>query len=405
MSVLVFALCVHAVYAAEPVWQANSVDGQLYIVQEHDWLTTIALTFYSDMMAYPNIVEATNGKAKTDARFLAISNPDMITVGQTLWIPRIEEQVADVPEAAISFVVIGDMPYSKEEDEQLTAPHGEFVKALQAINPPVLVHYGDFKASGEDCTDRILETRQAQIAALNPYHVVYAPGDNDWTDCDRTNMTIRFDELERLAFLRALFFTGTGLEMTRGIPGLIRQDGLPENAMWSIDKLLMGTLHIVGTNNGRKEILQSDVNLALDAVDERDALNQLWLRQLFESAKQAEGLVVVFQADIYHSEDEKPACSPENRTDCDGFKPVREMIETLALSYKKPVLVVHGDTNAYCFNQPSEDVTNLWHLNGPGDYKVIDAAHIIFTPHAVKPFTVSGILDPKEPPIVCDYSR
>lgn len=399
---------VGSVHAAEPLWQANSENGQEYIVQPDDWLSKIAQTFYGDTMAYPKIVEATNIKAKMDPSFTTISNPDLIHVGQKVWIPSIEgtsTNSVDETQNNVTFVVIGDMPYSDEEDESLTAPDGEFVKAIQAIKPAVLVHYGDFKAGGEDCTDILLETRQAQIFALYPYRVVYTPGDNDWADCDRTNMTVRFDELERLAFIRKLFFEGTGLEMTRDIPDLVRQNGLPENAMWRIDDLVMGTLHIVGTNNGREEILKSDVNQALDAVDERDALNQVWLQQLFESAKSAQGLVVLFQADIYRVGDDKPSCTSENRTDCDGVKQIREAIENMALSYKKPVLIVHGSSNAYCFNQQSEQVTNLWHLNGPGDFKVIDAAQVVFSPNDVEPFKVSGVLDPTKPPLVCDYSR
>ncbi len=418
LIVFLLSLFVGSVHA-EALWQTDSEDGQEYIVQLDDWLSKIALKFYGDMMVYPKIVEATNIKAKEDTSFTTISNPDLIEVGQKLWIPAMEEGTltdssdeaqdnvaAEDPQSRVTFVVIGDMPYSDEENVNLTAPDGAFVKAIQAINPPVLIHYGDFKGGSEDCTDALLEARQAQIFALNPYKVVFTPGDNDWTDCDRDNMTVRFDELERLAFLRKLFFEGTGLEMTRDIPDLVRQDGLSENAMWRVDSLVMGTLHIVGTNNGREEILKSDVNQALDAVDERDALNEVWLQQLFESAKSAAGLVILFQADIYRPENDKPACTSENRTDCDGFYQIREAIESMALAYNKPVLVVHGDTNAYCFNQQAEQITNLWHLNGPGDYKVIDAAQVTFSPNDVEPFKVSGVLlEPGEPPLVCDYSR
>jgi len=47
---------------------------------------------------------------------------------------------------------------------------------------------------------------------------------------------------------------------------------------------------------------------------------------------------------------------------------IRDTIEEMSQSFNKPVLVVHGDTNAYCFNQPATEITNLWHLNGPGDF-------------------------------------
>ncbi len=62
-------------------------DGQAYIVQADDWLTKLALKFYSDMTKYPAIVEATNAKAQSDSTFDVITNPDLIEIGQKLWIP------------------------------------------------------------------------------------------------------------------------------------------------------------------------------------------------------------------------------------------------------------------------------------------------------------------------------
>ncbi len=317
-----------------------------------------------------------------------------------------ERDVASTRQDQVVFAVVGDMPYNANEEASLTWPNGEIVKAIRAVNPSVLVHYGDFKAGGGSCTDDLFEKSKRLIAGMIPNRTVYTPGDNDWTDCDRDSTEIRFDEMERLQFIRNIFFNNTGLEMTRDIPGLIRQEGQPENAMWRIKDLVMGTLHLVGTNNGRDEILLSDENQALDAVDIRDTLNEIWLQEMFESAESAKGLVMVFQADIYEENDVTQECSKENRTECDGHKRIRDAIEKMAFIYEKPVLVVHGDTNAYCFQHQSKEVANLWRLNGPGDFKVIDAAQVVFDPNDTSmPFKVYGLLDPKAPPAVCDYSR
>lgn len=95
--------------------------------------------------------------------------------------------------------------------------------------------------------------------------------------------------------------------------------------------------------------------------------------------------MIIFQVDIYlESTKNKFACTYENCVDCDSFKFICETIETLSLSYSKPVLVIHGDTNAYSFNQPSEKVPNLWHFNGPGDFKVLDADQVTFNPNESK---------------------
>jgi hypothetical protein len=74
----------------------------------------------------------------------------------------------------------------------------------------------------------------------------------------------------------------------------------------------------------------------------------------------------------------------------------------------KPVLLIHGDTNAYCLDQPfsTRQAPKLWRLNAPGDYQVIDAAVIAFDPaSADRPFKVTGLLSGQPAPGVCDFSR
>src|SRR5262245_5485832 len=67
--------------------------GEEYTVQAGDWLTKIAEKYFGRALDYPAIIEATNAKAATDNSFAAITNPDVIVVGQKLWIPT--TQAAD----------------------------------------------------------------------------------------------------------------------------------------------------------------------------------------------------------------------------------------------------------------------------------------------------------------------
>lgn len=62
-------------------------EGNVYVVQADDWLSKLAGKFYGDIFAYPAIVEATNAKAAEDNSFAIIDNPDLIEIGQKLWIP------------------------------------------------------------------------------------------------------------------------------------------------------------------------------------------------------------------------------------------------------------------------------------------------------------------------------
>ena len=76
---------------ASPLHQA---EGQDYVVQPGDSLSALAGKFYGDPAAFPAIVEATNQKAATDSSYSVIENPNLIAVGQKLYIPSPEEAAA-----------------------------------------------------------------------------------------------------------------------------------------------------------------------------------------------------------------------------------------------------------------------------------------------------------------------
>jgi len=84
---------------AEPEAKAPAaefvLDGtcaQNYTVQADDWLSKIAEKFLSDPLAYSAIFEATNAAAKANSEtFKAITNPNIIEVGQTVCIPAVKK--------------------------------------------------------------------------------------------------------------------------------------------------------------------------------------------------------------------------------------------------------------------------------------------------------------------------
>ncbi|MEM7343267.1 MAG: MBL fold metallo-hydrolase [Chloroflexota bacterium] len=61
--------------------------GEDYTVQADDWLSKIADKTYGDLLVFPAIVTATNQKAATDDSYARITNPDLIEVGQKLYLP------------------------------------------------------------------------------------------------------------------------------------------------------------------------------------------------------------------------------------------------------------------------------------------------------------------------------
>jgi nucleoid-associated protein YgaU len=57
------------------------------VVQSGDTLTGLAQQYLGDQRRYREIVAATNERAATDPAIDAITNPDVIVVGQTIWLP------------------------------------------------------------------------------------------------------------------------------------------------------------------------------------------------------------------------------------------------------------------------------------------------------------------------------
>ena len=81
-------------------------------------------------------------------------------------------------------------------------------------------------------------------------------------------------------------------------------------------------------------------------------------------------------------------------------------MKALSETLGKPVLLLHGDTNAYCLDQPFETASNLWRLNAPGDFKHLDASRVeVFPDNPSKPFQAVGLLSGAPAPSVCDYSQ
>jgi len=70
--------------AAAPLPQSG---GEVYTVQADDWLSKLAEKNYGDVLAWPVIWKATNAKSTEDDSFANIPNPNVIEVGQKLWIP------------------------------------------------------------------------------------------------------------------------------------------------------------------------------------------------------------------------------------------------------------------------------------------------------------------------------
>ena len=297
----------------------------------------------------------------------------------------------------VMFVAIGDQPYI---DTRSKTPDWQFERFAAVVSPAVhesgaafVAHYGDFKAGVAPCDLAGIRRARAEMNALLDGPVFYTPGDNDWTDCDRKSTGAPVSELAQLALLRGEFFSMPSSKALEQV----RQPNYPENARWQVGKVVFATLHIVGTNNGRRQIRKDDVELALALVTARDHANRVWLAQTLKHARRAkaEALVIITQADLTSSGG-AGVCTSDNRMNCDGHAAIRGHLTNAALRFNKPMLLVHGGTYPYCLDKGfgGPRTPNLWRLNAAGDFKIVDATKItVDVSNANMPFAITTLVD------------
>ena len=314
-----------------------------------------------------------------------------------------------IADSGITFAVHGDMPYmvdmgdGRTDQDVLREEIAPGIRNRDDI--PFTLHMGDTGRPSDACSDEWLEHNKTFWDREIVKPVFYTPGDNDWTDCDRESVPNRGSEIERLEALRRVLFSSP--KVVNPEWHYTTQPELPENAMWWYEGVLFVTQHYVSTDNGRSEILLDDPAEAIALVDERDEANRKWLNRAFRRAAKSDAvaLVIATQLDPFG-----PAIADETAlsrcVDNPAYKDFCLQVQRHASKFDKPVLFVHGDTNAYCLDQPfsHKKAPKLWRLNAPGDYQYIDASVVSIDPDSDRPFEAIGLLSGEPAPDLCDYS-
>jgi hypothetical protein len=248
------------------------------------------------------------------------------------------------------FIALGDMPYG---DPARTYPQFRaLIGAINARKPAFTIHVGDIKAGTGACSDALF---QEQLDFLNSFDaaLVYTPGDNEWTDCHRAGAG-RFDPLERLARLRAMFFTGPRSLGKAPIPLERQSDLMPEhqafveNARFAMGGVAFVTLHVVGSNNN----LEPRDRRAANEFFDRDQANLAWLRDSFAKAgrEAAKAVVVAMQADMF--EFNFGHLGKDEHLMHSGFRNVAEALVREARAFERPVLLIYGDSHNFRVHTP-----------------------------------------------------
>ena len=310
------------------------------------------------------------------------------------------------------FAVYGDMPYTDADQAFLDGPASARLAGDAGVD--FVISVGDLGRPETACADdwQVRQRRMWREGFRRP--VIPTPGDNDWTDCDRKQLSHPMSELGRLDALRRIHFETPP-------PGIDRQwrwraqHGQPENAMWATGGVQFATLHVVGTANGRAQIELDDRQLALSLADARDQANRVWLAETFRAAREtgAKAVVIAMQVDPFNPKyvDRGKPVPADPLARClasSPFAPTCRALVGEALGFAGPVLLVHGDTNPACLEPiDSADGRRLfWRLNAWGDFSSPPAIAVVDVEpgDAARPFRVSSLLDDGPTlPAACRY--
>ena len=247
----------------------------------------------------------------------------------------------------VSFGLFGDTPYSAWERDHLP----ELIAEMDHEGLAFVVHDGDIKNGSSECSDAVLRDILGVFQASKT-PLIYVPGDNEWTDCHRSNNG-SYDPLERLNKLRELFFVGDTALGQRPLK-LVRQSLDPafasyrENVRWQTGGALFVGLNLPGSDNNYHGTHHKSGPVA--EFVQRSAANRVWLAQAFALARAQKlaGILVVIQANPEFEKSNKGKIQP-------GYQDFLTQLREETQAFAGQVVLVHGDSHMQQINQPMLD--------------------------------------------------
>jgi hypothetical protein len=297
----------------------------------------------------------------------------------------------------------GDVPYSTLQ-ESTGIPN--LIADMNAADLQFTVNDGDLKAGNgvtgsppsSNCDDPFYDRALGWLNSLEK-PAMFTPGDNDWTDCDRTSNG-GFNSLERLDHERELFFASDqslgkktmaqdvqATPLCKGFLTATTFSDVPcvENRRWEFHGVMYATVNVQGTCNnlcssgagdpadGPNGPAQTARNTEYAA---RNAADVAWLQDTFAKAvaNGDAGIMIIGQADPGFdlsdptraplrdpktlAEQTQTGCCPTNTyaaASPDGYVSFLTALRSLTTAFRKPVVYVHGDSHYFRIDKPLLD--------------------------------------------------
>lgn len=276
----------------------------------------------------------------------------------------------------LTIAVIGDWPYTPS----LLANAALLINSVNS-DPDVrlLIHVGDIHSGSTPCTSAgILPPIPASDPGFNQqiyFHfqhfrvpVVYTPGDNEWTDCQKTKSLESGDPLKELESLRSLFFARPGktlgleerdvFSQARHFDRAFPTDAqFVENVIWEDGRVVFVTLNMPGSNNDGLPWANGFENPTAQAkeISERTGAAIRWLKAAFRLAatRNTRAVVIALQADMWD-----PVAAAPGGDGLNGYTDFVRQLADLSVRFGRPVLLLNGDSHVYGSDRPLADPTS-----------------------------------------------
>ncbi len=265
-----------------------------------------------------------------------------------------------------SFALWGDMPYAKADDAPAIPA---LLEDMNAADLAFSLYDGDIKDGSSQCTDDVYESALSMFNTLTA-PAIYVPGDNEWTDCHRTNNG-GYDNLERLAHVRKVMFPSATGTLGKTQMKVARQDGYIENVRFSKGGAMFVGLNVPGSNNNKVSDDESCTKKSARTLDQcaadnaeyeaRDKANIAWMTAAFDAAKAAgdKGVMIVIQGDPGFDVPETEEVDESRLPGKEGYAAFLDALIAQTEAYDGQVVLVHGDTHFFKIDKPLPDAFHM----------------------------------------------
>ncbi len=299
----------------------------------------------------------------------------------------------------VDYAIIGDTPYGATGQTGLSAFPSHIAQINSDPSVSFVVHLGDIKSGSTRCDTSYFDTIRASFDTFQD-PLVYTPGDNEWTDCHRANnggyqpagaqddadlaptgpihngtapTAAGTPAPSRLDEIRRIFFPQPGRTLGQAKRKVDAQRGpYVENVTWNEARVQFGVVNVPGSNNDLLPWFCPTTTLTTclpstsllpgtqsDEFAQRNAADLKWLDRIFDEARDehAKGVAIGIQADMW---------DPAITSDPVGYSGFTQFVNELArqsVRFKKPVLLMNGDSHVYNGDAGDQPLANPAALN------------------------------------------